>query len=198
MTTPRHPVRAPRRGPHALALALVAPVVFALVGCTAFPGWGGTPSDRTETSSDEASAAAEAEGESTESDESALRTQAESCDWDAPALSSGAGSAPNGSEGELHTTIIGAWQHTHFDTGGGYEAVTADIRYVFPSSERLLYCQHVEGVTDHRENATDITWDGTRIVLPVAAPGWVVLAWDADTMVWLNRADDSHYLLQRR
>jgi hypothetical protein len=35
-------------------------------------------------------------------------------------------------------------------------------------------------------------------VLPVAAPGWVVLAWDADTMVWLNRADDSHYLLQRR
>ncbi|HET8895663.1 MAG TPA: hypothetical protein VFN04_00215, partial [Protaetiibacter sp.] len=181
-----------------LALALVAPVVFALVGCTAFPGLGDTPSDRTETSSGEASAGPEAQNHSTESGEHALRTQGESCDWDTPALRSDGSSAPHGSEGELHTTIVGAWQHTHFDSGGGYEAVTADIRYVFPSSGRLLYCQHVEGVTDHRENATDISWDDTRIVLPVAAPGWVVIAWDADTMVWLNRADDSHYLLQRR
>src|SRR5690606_20384788 len=127
------------------------------------------------------------------------RSQAETCDWDSPELRAAVGTVPQINDGDPRDMIVGSWQHTHFDTGKGYEEVSADIRYVFPSSDRLLYCQHVEGVTDHAENATDITWDDMKIVIPGGvAPGWHVMSWDADTMVWLNHADQSHYLLQRR
>lgn len=123
--------------------------------------------------------------------------QEETCDWESPAVSAAA-EAPDGQAGDLPAVLVGAWQHTHFDTGSGYEAVTNDIRYVFPSTERILYCQHVPGVTDHAENAVDFVLDGTAIDLPGGAPGYVVSEWDADTMVWINRADESRYLLQRR
>src|SRR5699024_3078101 len=112
----------------------------------------------------------------------------------------GAGSVPSGTDGSLDTVIIGAWQHTHFDTGGGYEPLGdgTDIRYIFPSTERILYCQDVAGATQQAENAADITLDGTEIVLPSPASGYNVVAWDADTMVWKNHRDGSLYLLQRR
>ncbi|HLU64561.1 MAG TPA: hypothetical protein VKY66_08565 [Protaetiibacter sp.] len=186
-------IAAPRRG--ALPLAWAVSLAFVLAGCVALPELGGASSEGTAPQAEPPAVAGEEPDESTED---GPRTQEESCDWDAPKLTAGASSVPQGSAGELQSIIVGAWQHTHFDTGGGYEPVTADIRYVFPSTQRILYCQHVEGVTNHAENAADISWDDTRIVVPGGAPGWVVLSWDADTMVWLNRADDSHYLLQRR
>lgn len=128
------------------------------------------------------------------------REQAEDCGWSDPALDSAAlPDIPTGQDGELADVIVGAWQHTHFDTGGGYETFDGkDIRYIFPSTERILYCQHVPNITDHAENSAPITWDGTRIVLPGSAPGYIVSEWNDTTMVWINRLDDSRYLLQRR
>lgn len=126
------------------------------------------------------------------------REQAEDCGWSDPALAASVPTLPTAQDGELQNMIVGAWQHTHFDTGAGYEPVDNDIRYIFPSTERILYCQHVPSVTDYAENAAPITWDGTRIVLPGSAPGYVVSEWNDSTMVWINRMDDSRYLLQRR
>lgn len=125
------------------------------------------------------------------------RTQEETCDWDSPALELGS-AAPASQEGDIATVIIGSWQHTHFDAGAGYEPVTNDIRYVFPSVETLLYCQHVPGITDHAENSAMVTLNGTSIDLPNGAPGYEISAWSDDAMVWVNRMDDSLYLLQRR
>jgi hypothetical protein len=126
------------------------------------------------------------------------RVQAEECEWDA-AASMNDTKQPAGQEGELRDLIVGSWQHTHYDEGNGYTALDGeDIRYVFPSADRLLYCQHIVGITDHAQNATDITWEGTRIVVPGGAPGFEVVAWNDETMVWVNRMDNSHYLLQRR
>lgn len=192
MNTPRRLLGSARGG--GLALALLVPLPL-LGGCVALPELGGTSHVTPEGAASEQPATPDFPDSGTED---APRTQAESCDWDAPKLSATASGVPQATDGELQTTIVGAWQHTHFDTGGGYEAVEADIRYVFPSSDRILYCQHVPGVTEHAENAADFVWDETRIVLPGAAPGYVVVSWDADAMVWLNRADNSHYLLQRR
>lgn len=126
--------------------------------------------------------------------------QEESCGWDSPPVSADPGGAPSGPGDSLETVIIGAWQHTHIDTGAGFEPNGAgiDIRYVFPSTTRLLYCQDVAGATDQAENAADITLDGTKIVLPGSAPGYTVASWSADTMVWTNNRDGSSYLLQRR
>src|SRR5690606_103164 len=116
--------------------------------------------------------------------------QADSCEWEAAALIGGDTSTPSGQDGDVQAAVIGAWQHTHFDTGAGYEAVENDIRYVFASADQLLYCQDVPGVTDQAENRAPITWEGTRIVLPGGAPGYVVESWDGDTMVWTNRLDN--------
>lgn len=126
-------------------------------------------------------------------------TQEESCDWDTGRLDSGSAKAPSGQSGELATAIIGAWQHTHIDSGSGYEALepTTDIRFVFPSTTRMLYCQDVTGATSQAENAVDISLDGTEITLPTFTP-YGVVAWDANTMVWTNHRDGSLYLLQRR
>lgn len=128
------------------------------------------------------------------------RVQEETCGWDAGSLSTSLpGSMPSGQQGDIATAIVGAWQHTHFDSGSGYEALDSeDIRYIFPSSERLLYCQHVPGITEHASNATDFTWDGTAIVLPGGAPGFTVTDWNDSVMVWTNNMDGSTYLLQRR
>lgn len=126
------------------------------------------------------------------------REQAESCEWDAEIVG-GAAKATSEQSGDLKTLIIGSWQHTHFDTGSGYESLDSkDIRYVFPSADRLLYCQHVPGVTDHAENAANITWNKNSFAPPGGSAGWEVLSWNDDSMVWNNKLDGSKYLLKRR
>src|SRR5690554_4493835 len=80
--------------------------------------------------------------------------QADSCDWDSPKVS-GDPAPPSGQDGDLQSTIIGAWQHTHYDEGGGWEAMNHDIRYVFASGDQILYCQHVPDVTEHAENRAE-------------------------------------------
>ena len=122
------------------------------------------------------------------------------CNWDSPRLASAdADGAPTDEGDEVSAAILGSWQHTHTDTGAGFEAVgpTIDIRYVL-SSDRFLYCQDVEGATDKRENSARMNLEGAEIVLPSPATGYAVVAWNENTMVWLNHYDDSLYLLQRR
>lgn len=142
---------------------------------------------------------AQDEGEDAEEDpDTTTSTQAESCDWDSPVLSAGA-SAPSGQDGDLTAIIVGAWQHTHIDSGSGFEPIEdKDIRYVFPSPERMLYCQHVPGVTEYAENGGDISWEDTGIVLPNGQVGYTVTAWDENSIVWKNEYEGSSYLLQRR
>lgn len=127
-------------------------------------------------------------------------TQEETCNWGTARMDSGSATAPNGQSGDLATVLIGSWQHTHIDSGSGYEALkpTTDIRFVFPSTTRLLYCQDVAGATSQAENAVNISLDGTELVLPSPATGYGVVSWDANTMVWKNHRDGSLYLLQRR
>lgn len=126
------------------------------------------------------------------------RTQAESCEWDTTDSAAGSSTAPSGQEGNLDAIIIGVWQHTHYDSGAGYEPLAdKDIRYVFPSLDRMLYCQHVPGITEYAENAGDISWEDTGIVLPTGSVGYTVTSWDENTMVWINHLDGSTYLLQR-
>lgn len=128
-------------------------------------------------------------------------TQEETCDWDSARLPSGsAGSVPSAAGADLAVALIGSWQHTHIDSGQGFEDVapTTDIRYVFPSASTLLYCQDVEGATSQAENAAAITIDGEDILLPAPASGYTATAWTADTMVWTNNRDGSIYLLKRR
>jgi hypothetical protein len=111
---------------------------------------------------------------------------------------SGAAEVPSGQNGVLAELIVGAWQHTHTDDGSGFVEVTNDHRFVFPSADRMLYCQNVPGETDFAENAADIVLDGTLLDLP-SAYDYTVLAWDADTMLWDNPVGGGYvYLLQRR
>lgn len=141
----------------------------------------------------------DADGTADGGEDAELRQQAESCEWDAAVLRSDIPSDVSSAGGDLQADIIGSWQHTHYDSGSGYTALDdEDIRYVFPSADRLLYCQHVPGQTEYAENAAAIEWDENRIVLPGAAPGFVVESWNAEAMVWVNLMDDSRYLLQRR
>lgn len=127
-------------------------------------------------------------------------TQEETCDWESPAMTSGSTAAPQDQNGELATALIGAWQHTHINEGSAFEPVGAgtDIRYIFPSSSRLLYCQDVAGATHQAENATDLTIEGTTLILGASGVSYGVVAWDANAMVWKNHRDGSLYLLQRR
>lgn len=129
------------------------------------------------------------------------RTQEENCGWDSARIDSGSATgAPSSPGADLSTVLIGAWQHTHINSGSGYEAVkpTSDIRYVFPSTAKLLYCQDVQGATSQAENAVNMQLEGTEIVLPSPATGYGVTAWNNDTMVWKNNRDGSFYLLKRR
>ncbi|MBX3091843.1 MAG: hypothetical protein KF801_04970 [Cryobacterium sp.] len=123
-----------------------------------------------------------------------------SCDWESPRLPSGSDITPNGMGEDLAATIIGSWQHTHIDDGGGYEPVkpTTDIRYVFPSTTTMIYCQDVAGATSKADRTANIQLEGTEIVLPSPATGYDVLAWTHDIMVWKNLRDGSLYILKRR
>lgn len=126
--------------------------------------------------------------------------QAASCEWERPTLVPAAAPAvPEGRSGELRTVLIGSWQHTHLDSGSGLTPVEdKDIRYVFPAADQLIYCQHVPGITDHAENRAPISLDGDTILPPSPHPGFEVLAWSGDTMLWQNNFDGSQYLLVRR
>ena len=123
-----------------------------------------------------------------------------SCDWDSERMSSnGTGNVPASEGDDVTQAVLGSWQHTHIDTGGGFEPLspTTDIRYVL-TSDRFLYCQDVEGATDQSENSAPLKVEGIEIILPSPATGYAVATWDDNTMVWLNHRDDSLYLLQRR
>lgn len=133
--------------------------------------------------------------------EEPVATQAESCDWDNAKIDYGADAGiPSEPGSDPAAAIIGAWQHTHIDTGSGFEPLSpgTDIRYVFPSATRLLYCQDVTGATNQAENAVDIEINGTTIVLPAPATGYEMTAWTAESMLWTNERDGSTYLLRRR
>jgi hypothetical protein len=133
--------------------------------------------------------------------ETTVAAQVEStCDWDSPRLPSTTAAAPQGMvEGELTQAVLGSWQHTHIDSGAGFEAVgpTVDIRYVL-TADRFLYCQDVEGATENRGSSARLKLDGTQIVLPSPATGYEVVAVDDTSMVWVNNRDGSLYLLHRR
>ncbi len=176
-----------------LLISAVLASVLLVTGCATESGTEGAAG-----STSPGSPATETETEPTEAE---AVTQEESCDWDSSRLALGSGdSAPTSVGSELATALIGAWQHTHIDSGEGFEALSdgTDIRYVFPSSTRMLYCQDVDGATAQAERAVDIELDGTEIVLPAPATGYGATAWSADTMVWTNNRDGSIYLLKRR
>lgn len=175
------------------ALIIVPFLAVALAACTpdATPP-SATNSDQGPTS-EPASSAPEAE-----EDQAATVTQEGTCDWDASKLSAPA-DVPEGQTGDLAEVLVGSWQHTHTDEGSGFEEVVTDHRYVFPSPDRMLYCQHVPGITEHAENAANITLNGTAIELPGGQYAYTVTAWDDDTLVWDNPVGGGYvYLLQRR
>jgi|GEM_PF-4612461 len=165
---------------------------LALTGCAAeVPSSAGDPPSTPDQSSDPASP---------EETESVPVTQEESCDWDTARLDSGSADAPSAAGDDFETAIIGAWQHTHIDSGAGYEPVkpTTDIRYVFPSTTTMLYCQDAKGATSQAERKVTVSLDGVEIIVPAPATGYAAVAWDGDTMVWENHRDGSLYLLKRR
>lgn len=129
-------------------------------------------------------------------------TQEESCGWDSAPLPAGsADDAPtNPGDADIGSVLIGAWQHTHIDAGPGFEGLEpdTDIRFIFPSTSRILYCQDIADITDEAENPADFELVGTDIKLPGDSPGYTVIAWDDDSMVWKNNLDESLYLLKRR
>ena len=136
--------------------------------------------------------------EEAEEEQSEGQVVEESCDWDSPRLSAPA-EVPAGQDGELAKVLVGSWQHTHTDEGAGFEEVENDHRYVFTSPERMLYCQHVPGATEHEENAADVVLNGAAIELPGGKYAYTVTAWDQDTLVWDNPVGGGYvYLLQRR
>jgi hypothetical protein len=121
------------------------------------------------------------------------------CDWDSARLSSGDATEPTGEGDDVALAVLGSWQHTHINEGGGFKPVkpTTDIRYVL-SSDTFLYCQDVQGATEQGENSAPLVLDGDEIVLPSPATGYKIVAWNENLMVWLNHRDGSLYLLQRR
>lgn len=179
-----------------LIVAAVCATVFALAGCAtpavpdgAKPDAADTGSSTSETTDDESPA------EPAEPVDDGA--QAESCDWDAPRIS-GSAEVPSGQDGVLAEVLVGAWQHTHTDDGSGFVEVTNDHRFVFPSADRMLYCQNVPGETDFAENVADIVLNDTLLDLP-SKYDYTVIAWDADTMLWDNPVGGGYvYLLQRR
>ena len=125
-------------------------------------------------------------------------TQEETCDWNSPRIT-GSVDIPQEQGLELSEALVGSWQHTHTDEGAGFEEVPNDHRFVFPASDRLLYCQHVPGATEYAEYAADVILNGTTIELPGGKYGYTVTAWDEDTMLWDNPVGGGYvYLLQRR
>lgn len=170
-----------------------AALALALAGC----GSSAEPENAAGASEQKAGSESTAD-EGSPAEPTETQTKAEMCDWDSPRVSA-APETPAGQEGELAEVIVGSWQHTHIDEGNGFKEVTNDHRYVFPSPERMIYCQHVPGATDHAESSGDITLNGTTVELPGGKYSYTVTAWDEDTMTWDNPVGGgSVYLVQRR
>lgn len=159
----------------------------------------GSPEPESSPPAPETTEAEPTEAEAVSADPAAV-TQEETCDWDTGRTDPSGDAPTSPGDADLSSVLVGAWQHTHIDSGSGFEALetTTDIRYIFPSTSRLLYCQDVKGATTQAEQAADIELAGTDIIVPGGAPGYAVKAWDSDTMVWTNNLDGSLYLLQRR
>lgn len=174
---------------------ILAPLlIFALAGCAP----DGEPANDASNEQNSASESAPPTTEDPEEEQSEALVQEETCDWDSPKLSAPA-EAPEGQVGDLPKVLVGAWQHTHTDEGSGFEEVTNDHRYVFPSPDRMLYCQHVPGATEHAANAANVVLNGTAIELPGGKYVYTVTAWDEDTLLWDNPVGGGYvYLLQRR
>lgn len=173
-------------------VAVAAALSLAVSGCVGPPVTGpATPGGPAPT------APAGETGSPGASEPGAPRVQADSCEWELPRVNADA-VTPSGQSGELVSVLIGSWQHTHFDTGSGWESTSNDLRYVFPAEDRMIYCQHVPGITDHAENRAGISLEGALIQPPSPHPGFEVVAWSTDTMLWVNHFDDSRYLLVRR
>lgn len=189
------------RGPSKRRWAVAAgALVVVLAGCSAAETSAGSESGGgADAASESAGSSASPAREPEESAAAATEgSQEEDCDWDAPRVSAPA-NAPNGKDGELAEVLVGAWQHTHTDEGSGFEKVANDHRYVFPTPERMLYCQHVPGATEYADNAANVTLNGARIELPGGKYAYTVTAWDEDTLVWDNPVGGGYvYLLQRR
>src|SRR5690606_31998578 len=108
----------------ALTLALGTAIALALTGCIGAPVTGGPAADPgapgepapTSTEPGEPTEPAEPEGPA---------EQAASCEWDIPAVTASP-APPTGQEGDLATVLIGSWQHTHFDSGDGWEVLDKD------------------------------------------------------------------------
>lgn len=171
--------------------ALAAALALTVAGCV------GPPVTSGDAPNPAAGAAESPTASEPAADETPSAPVADSCDWESEAVSASA-EAPTGEAGALEEVLPGAWQHTHFDSGEGWEPASNDIRYVFPSTDQLLYCQHVPGITEHAENRASISLDGNLIQPPSPHPGFEVLAFSADRMLWLNHFDGSKYLLVRR
>lgn len=170
-------------------------LVVALAGCAPE---GAPAEDASQEQNSSTSESAPPESEDAEEEESEALVQEETCDWDSPKLSTPA-EVPEGQNGDLSTVLVGSWQHTHTDEGSGFEEVTNDHRFVFPSPDRMLYCQHVPGVTEYAENAANVVLNDTAIELPGGKYAYTVTAWDEDTLVWDNPVGGGYvYLLQRR
>lgn len=152
---------------------------------------GSTPSATGEASEPPAS-------EAPEETEAGPRTQAADCDWGSAPIK-GSGKAVKGQDGDLAEVLVGAWQHTHIDTGSGFKPLKAgeDIRYIFPSSSQLMYCQDIKGVLEKQDTTADLKIQGPKLVFP-GNPGYKVIAWDDSTMVWVNLRGNEKYLLARR
>lgn len=188
-TTPTNPLSTV-----ALSLALGTALTLALTGCIGAPVNGGPVTDPAPV---ESAPASTEPGEPAEPAEPAGPVeQAASCEWDIPAVTANP-APPTGQDGDLATVLIGSWQHTHFDSGDGWEVLDKDIRYVFPEPGKMIYCQHVPGITDHAETSTTHTLEGT-LIAPPSHKGFDVTAWSANGMVWTNNYDGSSYLLVRR
>lgn len=114
------------------------------------------------------------------------------CDWDSAQITGVPSDVATGQDGDFPDILIGSWQHVAFDEGGGPEPVSMDIRFVFPSTDEIIYCQ------GGAENRADITIQGTTIV--IAGPGtrYTATAWDDDTMVWKNETLGDDFILARR
>lgn len=118
--------------------------MLALAGCDAQPASeASTQGDAASEQASSGAASASSEAAEPSPTEDAAEepveelSQAEDCDWDAPRLSAAA-EPPEAQEGAPAEVLVGAWQHTHTDEGAGFEAVTNDHRYVFPSPDRML------------------------------------------------------------
>ena len=177
-------------------LVLVIPVIVSglLFGCASEPALVETPESSTGTTPTSAPESATAAPVETEPN---AVSQEASCGWDVgPATWSG--EMPGRQPDSLVPGIVGAWQHTHVNDGGGMKPVSGDIRYIFPSENEMIYCQDIPGITDKAEQPTLITIADNRISPPAPHPGFDVMLMDENTMVWINNLDGSSYVLVRR